>query len=66
MMSMFKEEIVRNTLNSYGTTIRTRQCKEGMLCTGRWGRDIAHVWIRNQMYRITKKGTLIKVSPSGK
>ena len=49
-------------------TIRTKQMKEGI--PPYWSYDdVAHIWINKDMYRVTKKGSLIKVVaeiPKGK
>ena len=40
--------------------IRTHKIEEGI--PNLWGyNDFAHIWIGEQMYRITKKGTILKL-----
>jgi len=60
---MFEEKILRNMVDEKGTMIRAKNTKEGLIPERKWGSDIAHIWIEKQMYRITKKGTIIKVIP---
>lgn len=57
---IFNPIIEKHPIEKTGRTcIRTKQMVESI---GEYwgGYDVAHIWVENQMYRITKKGTLIR------